>query len=157
MLEWCGRLVFFVSAITLLGLIILLIGFDQFVAMTLNPFLTDLITGFGYVVLGAAQDLGFKTLIWVLISAFMLAVFGVLLMLAGRFSKPKPAQEIVEEPEAVETSEWQNLSEVEQPSEKAVTPETLEEIEEAEKEQKDKKRRGRRLIVSLHPGLFFHL
>lgn len=134
MLKWCGGLILIISAITLLGLIILLIGFDQFVAMTLNPVLKNFISGFGYVVLGAAQHLGFQTLVWVLISTLVLMVFGFFLLLAGKFSKPKPDQVVVEEEESSEEPDWVDVSEVEQAPEKTIAPETIEEIEEEEKE-----------------------
>ena len=135
MWKWCGRLLVAVSGVTLLGLVILLIGFDQFVAMMLNPFLKNLVTGFGYVVLGVAQDLGFKTLIWVLLSALIIMGFGIFLLLAGKFIKPKKVERASESQELIEEPELEEIVPDDPVMEKAVVPETLEEIEEEEKKR----------------------
>ena len=135
MWKWCGRLLVIVPSVTLLGLIILLIGFDQFVAMLLNPFLKNLVTGFGFVVLGAAQDLGFQTLIWVFISALVIIGFGFFLLLAGRFTKPKKEAVTAERETDTAMPELEDFSISETEIEKSVVPETLEEIEEAEKKR----------------------
>ena len=97
MWKWCGRLLVIVSGLTLIGLVILMIGFDQFVAMLLNPVLQNLISGFGFILLGVVQDVGFQMLVWVVISALVVMGFGLLLMLAVKFIRPKK-----EEPSALE-------------------------------------------------------
>ena len=55
MWKWCGRMLMIVSGITLLALVILMIGFDQFIAMLLNPFLKNMIEGFGSVLPGGCS------------------------------------------------------------------------------------------------------
>jgi len=137
MLKWCGRLLTIVSGITLIALVILMIGFDQFVAMLLNPFLTNMISGFGSVLLGAVQDVGFQMLVWVIISALVVMGCGIILILAGRFVKPAASSVPVEaQPEYLP----EEIT-VEEPAlEKAVIPETLEEVEQAEKKRKRNKK-----------------
>ena len=142
MWKWCGRLLVIVPGITLLGLIILLIGFDQFVAMLLNPFLKNLVTGFGYVVLGATQDLGFQTLIWVFITALVIIGFGFILLLAGRFLKPKRESVTAESETDVVMPEIEDFTTSEVEMGKTVVPETLEEIEEAEKKRAENYEEG---------------
>lgn len=141
MWKWTGRLLVLISGLTLIGLVILMIGFDQFIAILLNPLLKNLITGFGYVLLGIVQDVGFQMLVWVIISALVVMGFGLFLMLAVKFIQPKTSQTSVEdiadsgyEPVGLETAE--DLAEV---SEKAIQLETLEEIEEKEKKGKKNK------------------
>lgn len=141
MLKWSGRLLLTISGITLVGLVVLLIGFDQFVAMVLNPYLNGFISGFGFVVLGVMQDLGFQTLIWVLISTLTLMAIGFFLLLAGRFSKPELRDDQTEEQELIGDEEWTESPAVEVEPEKAIVPETLEEIEEEEKELKKKNKK----------------
>lgn len=134
MWKWIGWLLMIVSGITLIGLVILLIGFDQFVAMTLNPYLKNLVTGFGYVLLGAVQDVGYQMLIWVIISTAIMFAFGVILLLTGRMAK---------EPQAVATEEPQYETIASEPAaeeiepQKTVVPETMEEIEQREKDAQD--------------------
>ncbi len=137
MLKWCGRLLTIVSGITLIALVILMIGFDQFIAMLLNPFLTNMISGFGSVLLGAVQDVGFQMLVWVIISALVVMGCGIILILAGKFVKPAASSVPVEaQPEYLP----EEIT-VEEPAvEKAVIPETLEEVEQAEKKRKRNKK-----------------
>jgi len=138
MWKWCGRLLVFVSGITLIALVILLIGFDQFIAMLLNPLLKNMISGFGSVLLGAVQDVGFQMIIWVIISALVVMGFGIVLILLARFVKPGVPQTIPEEtqpeylPQETAVEEFAPV--------KTVVPETLEEIEQAEKRRKKGKK-----------------
>jgi hypothetical protein len=125
MWKWTGWLLMIVSVVTLIGLVILLIGFDQFIAMLLNPYLKNLVAGFGFVLLGAVQDVGYQMLIWVIISTVVMLMFGAALLMAGRMAKdPQPV--VVSEP-VVEEIEPQQT----------VVPETMEEIEQREKDAQD--------------------
>lgn len=138
MWRWCGRLLVIVSGLTMIGLVILLIGFDQFIAMLLNPLLTNLVTGFGYVLLGVVQDVGFQMLIWVIITAIVVMGFGAFLLLIAKIIKPATLTE--EQVEPVEEIGPADLSFIEaEVSEKAIQPETLEEVEEEEKKRRKKK------------------
>ena len=140
MWRWCGRLLVIVCAITLIGLVILLIGFDQFVAMLLNPFLKNLVTGFGYVLLGAVQDVGFQMLTWVLISALIVMGFGILLMLIAKYTPEKPPEIPAEPQPEVAEEVIPEVVEEEPVPQKTVTPETLEEVEEKEKKRRKNKK-----------------
>ena len=134
MWKWTGWLLLIVSGITLIGLVILLIGFDQFIAMTLNPHLKNLVSGFGYILLGAVQDVGYQMLIWVIISTAIMLAFGLMLVLAGRMVK-EPQPVMAEEPQ-YETIESEPVVEEIEPQ-KTVVPETMEEIEQREKDAED--------------------
>jgi len=152
MWRWCGRLLLMVSALALIGLVVLVIGFDQFIAMLLNPFLKNLVSGFGYLLLGAVQDVGFQTLVWVVLSTLAVMVFGILLLLAVRVI-PEEKEPIFENREDLEETGSENLeaggledssedgsSEVEL-MQKTIQPETLEEIEKEEKKRKRNKKK----------------
>lgn len=142
MWRWCGRLLMIVSGITLVALVILMIGFDQFIAMLLNPFLKNMIDGFGSVLLGAVQDVGFQMLIWVIISALIAMGFGLILLLAAKFIKPA----VVEVPTAPAIEPQAETIPEEIPAEesnsgKSILPETLEEVEQAEKKLKKSRKK----------------
>lgn len=143
MWKWCGRLLIIVSGVTLLALVILMIGFDQFIAMLLNPLLKNMISGFGSVLLGAVQDVGFQMIILVIISALVVMGFGIMLLLAGKFVKPAAAAastiEVQAESEPVEIPE-EIPAEEPAAMQKTVIPETLEEVEQAEKRRKKNKK-----------------
>ena len=134
MWKWIGSLLMIISGITLIGLVILLIGFDQFIAMTLNPYLKNLVTGFGYVLLGAVQDVGYQMLIWVIISTVIMLAFGTALLIAGRMAK-EPQPSAVEEPQYETIADEPVVEEIE--PQKTVVPETMEEIEQREKDSRD--------------------
>ncbi|MDK2979960.1 MAG: hypothetical protein PWQ55_307 [Chloroflexota bacterium] len=134
MWKWIGWLLMIVSGLTLIGLVVLLIGFDQFIAMLLNPHLKNLVAGFGYILLGAVQDVGYQMLIWVIISAVIMLAFGLMLLIAGRMVKePQPAavEETPNEPVIEETP----VEEIE--AQKTVVPETMEETEQREKDSQE--------------------
>lgn len=143
MWKWGGRLLIIVSGVTLLALVILMIGFDQFIAMLLNPLLKNMISGFGSVLLGAVQDVGFQMIILVIISALVVMGFGIMLLLAGKFVKPAAAAastiEVQAETEPVEIPE-EIPAEEPAAMQKTVIPETLEEVEQAEKRRKKNKK-----------------
>lgn len=143
MWKWCGRLLIIVSGVTLLALVILMIGFDQFIAMMLNPLLKNMISGFGSVLLGAVQDVGFQMIILVIISALVVMGFGIMLLLAGKFVKPAAATatpvEVQAESEPVAIPE-EIPAEDTAAMQKTVMPETLEEVEQEEKRRKKNKK-----------------
>jgi hypothetical protein len=134
MWKWIGWLLMIVSGITLVGLVVLLIGFDQFVAMMLNPYLKNLVTGFGFVLLGAVQDVGYQMLIWVIISTAIMFAFGVMLLLTGRLAK-EPQAVAAEEPQYEAVASEPVVEEIE--PQKTVVPETMEEVEQREKNAQD--------------------
>lgn len=140
MWKWCGRLLILVSAITLIGLVVLMIGFDQFVAMMLNPFLKGMISGFGSILLRAVQVVGFQMLVWVVISALVVMAFGFMLIVAARAFKPGKTDQSTDSVTIQQQFEELEL-EAELP-EKAIIPETLEEIEEQEKFQGEGEEKG---------------
>ena len=89
MLKWIGRLLIITSSISLLILIVVIIGFDQFVALITNEFLALLIEGVGILVLGFIREIGYKTLLWVAISFAITLIIGIFLILLAKFIKPK--------------------------------------------------------------------
>ncbi len=140
MLQWIGRLLVFTSGIGLIGLVILLIGFDQFVVLILNKHLINFIEGFGILLLGIAQAIGYQTLIWVIISFAAVSAFGILLLMVNRFIKPRTAasSEVIDEI----GSPLKGISPSEpfingEQAQKEIIPETLEEIEAEEKFEKE--------------------
>ena len=142
MLQWIGRLLVFTSGLGLIGLVILLIGFDQFVVLLLNRHLNNFIEGFGILLLGLVQEVGYMTLIWVIISFAAVFVFGLFLLLVNRFLRPKAESHQSSPFEDESTSEEVTSGELNQDSiqvQKEIMPETLEEIEAKEKKNSKKK------------------
>ena len=142
MLQWIGCLLVFTSGLGLIGLVILLIGFDQFVVLLLNRYLNNFIEGFGIMLLGLAQAIGYQTLVWVIISFAAVFAFGIFLLIINRFLKPKTEFSDISQNESEISSEEVSSNELvidEVQAQKAIMPETLEEIEAEEKKNSKKK------------------
>jgi hypothetical protein len=144
MLRWVGRLLIFISGFSLIGLVILMIGFDQFVVLLINRYLKNLVDGFGILLLGLIQKVGYLSLVWVLISVITVLAFGLFLLLISKLFKPKPVNSNLSQ-----NDEERNLGKdellpesiyVENLTEKVIKPETLEEIEGQEKKALKKKK-----------------
>lgn len=128
MINWVGRLLVITSSVSLGLLVIILIGFDQFIALMINRSLNNFIQGFDVLLLGLIQTVGYQTLVWVVISALITLVFGVLLLIIGKYITPKPT---ASENKPVLDEE---LSAAESVPEKTEKPLTIEEIEAEEKD-----------------------
>jgi hypothetical protein len=142
MLQWIGRLLVFTSGFGLIGLVVLLIGFDQFVVLLLNRYLNNFIEGFGILLLSLAQQVGYQTLVWVIISFAAVFTFGFFLLVINRFSKSKTLSSDASLNESQSLSEEITSSELiidEVQTQKEIMPETLEEIEAQEKRKSKKK------------------
>ena len=143
MLGWVGRLLIFTSGFSLIGLVILLIGFDQFVALLINRNLNNLVEGFGALLLGLIQKVGYLTILWVIISVITVLVFGLFLLLVNRLFKPKTPNEISSpssEQELVREELLPEIKKEEIQPQKEIVPETLEDIEDREKKNSKKKK-----------------
>lgn len=143
MFRWLGRLLLFISGTSLLCLVVLLIGFDQFIALSLNPFLKNFISGFDVLVLGIVQEVGYKAMVWVMISIIITAGFGIFLLLAEKFIRPKKEMNNQDNVEITNPSEKKvDNSNYDIGVEKQIIPETMEEIEKQEKVLKSKQRKS---------------
>jgi hypothetical protein len=141
MLKWVGRLLVFISGLGLIGLVILLIGFDQFVVLLINRHLNNFIEGFGILLLGLIQKVGYLTLVWVIISLAAVFTFGLFLLIVNRFlrSKVNSTSAISPEDDALIEEPNSDPSSEEIQVQKEIIPETLEEIEAQEKKNSKKK------------------
>lgn len=142
MVRWIGRLLLCISGISLLCMVLLMIGFDQFTALLLNPLLKTLVVGFDMLVLGIAQSVGYQSLIWVIVTIIVVAGFGVFLILAEKLlkSNDKELDSQDEETDLPPAGELEDMDS-EEPINKEVMPETLEELEQKENEEQGIKRR----------------
>jgi hypothetical protein len=131
MLRWIGRLLVFTSAFTLILLVIVLIGFDQLIALIVNRFLGNLIEGFDVLLLGFIQEVGYQTIVWVIVSVIVTLGFGLFLSLMANVLKPKKKDT------DLDSTNIDVLLENEQTPMKDITPETIEEIEEEESKQNE--------------------
>ncbi len=125
MRGWTGWLLIVVAGAMLLASVVLLIGMDQFLGLLLNQSFSMLIAGFGNILLSVAHHIGNRILVWVIAQASIVFLFGLILMLAGKYTKvkqPDRLQDGMEQPEIID-----------EPLEKEIVPQTLEEIEEEEK------------------------
>lgn len=142
MLKWVGRLLVFTSGLGLIGLVIILIGFDQFIVLLLNRHLNNFIEGFGIFLLGLVQEAGYMTLIWVIISFGSVFAFGVILLMVNRFisrkTEPSQASSYEDESKSEEVTS-SDLNNDLVAAQKEIMPETLEEIEAKEKKNSKKK------------------
>lgn len=131
MLRWIGRLLVITSAITLILLVIVLIGFDQLIALLVNRFMGSLIEGFDVLLLGFIQEVGYRTVVWVIVSVIITLGFGFFLSFMANVFKPK------KKVTNIETTIGDVPIENEQLPVKDIAPQTIEEIEEEESNQPD--------------------
>lgn len=131
MLGWTGSLLIFTSLLNLVALIVILIGFDQLVVILTSQILNNLIEGFRVLLLSILQDVGYKTLSWVLISTFVALGFGIFLVIIARvirIEEDNPSKE--NQNQAQKKDKFSDDSEK---TIKEIIPQTLEEIESEEK------------------------
>ncbi|MDP2964444.1 MAG: hypothetical protein Q8N39_00235 [Pelolinea sp.] len=143
MLNWVGRLLVFTSGFSLIGLVVLLIGFDQFVVLLVNRYLDNMIDGFGVLLLGLIQKVGYLTLVWVIISVITVLAFGFFLLLVNRLFKRNTINGNLSAREEGDLAKEELLPEtinVESQAQKEIKPETLEEIEAREKKASKRKK-----------------
>jgi len=119
MRKWSGIILTAIPGLILISLLAILIGFDQFVGLIFNRYFSQVIAGFGDVLLGMIQKIGTQALLWVISSSGFVLLMGLVFLLSARFTKPE--DKIIGE------------SDLETIIEKEIIPETIEEIEEQEK------------------------
>ena len=131
MRRWSGLILTTISALTLISLLVILIGFDQFTGLIFNRYFSLVIAGFGYVLLGMIQNVGNQALLWVIAVSGSGLLFGLVLLLSARFTKS--------EDNVVKESQKKTIPDI-QPdaSKKEIIPETMEEIEQQERTEKKK-------------------
>jgi hypothetical protein len=129
MLRWISRILVYTSAFTLILLVVVLIGFDQLIALMVNRFLGNLIEGFDVLLLGFIQEVGYRTFVWVIVSVIITLGFGLFLSLMSNIFKPKKKES------EIAASDGSVPLENEQTPVKDIVPQTIEEIEEEESEQ----------------------
>ena len=135
MRKWSGLIITTISALTVVSLLIILIGFDQFVGLIFNRYFSQVIAGFGYVLLGIIQNVGNQALLWVIAVSGSVLLFGLVLLLSARFTKSENNVIKETEDEMIPENEYAE-------SEKEIVPETMEEIEEQEKLAEKEKKKG---------------
>ena len=119
MRKWSGIILTAIPGLILISLLAILIGFDQFIGLIFNRYFSQVIAGFGDVLLGMIQKVGTQALLWVIAGSGFVLLMGLVFLLSARFTKPE--DKIIGE------------SDLETISEKEIIPETIEEIEEQEK------------------------
>jgi ABC-type Fe3+-siderophore transport system permease subunit len=115
----------------LILLVIVLIGFDQLIVLIVNRFLGNLIEGFDVLLLGFIQEVGYQTVVWVIVSVIVTMGFGLFLSLMANVVKPK------KEDSDISTSVVDVPLENEQTPMKDIAPQTIEGIEEEESKQNE--------------------
>ena len=125
MRRWIGRMLVYVTAIMLVFAVIILIGLDQFLGMVFSQPFSMLIAGFGNVLLSMTREIVQKVLIWIVAESAIIFFFGLILVLAAKYTKAKKATPAADTTEIVEVPEDKSA--------KTIIPETLEEIEEEER------------------------
>ena len=123
MLRWIGGLLTQSALVSLLGLIIFSIGFNQFTSITISKRIPGLIPGFDNLLLRIIQTVGYKTLAWTIAVSIFTLVFGLLILAISRVFKKDSLKKVEEEIQKIPGKE--------------ISPETLEEIEEQETIKKD--------------------
>jgi len=119
MRKWSGIILTAIPGLILISLLAILIGFYQFIGLIFNRYFSQVIAGFGDVLLGMIQKVGTQALLWVIAGSGFVLLMGLVFLLSARFTKPE--DKIIGE------------SDLETISEKEIIPETIEEIEEQEK------------------------
>jgi len=127
MRAWIGWTLLIVSGFVLVASVVILIGRDQFIGLLFNRSFALLIAGFGNVLLAIVRFISNRIVVWVIAQAAAVFLFGLILMLAAKYSREKlpsgsdEQQEVEQEP-------------VEENPEKTIVPQTMEEIEQEEQE-----------------------
>jgi len=136
MRRWSGLILTAISALTLIGLLVILVGFDQFTGLIFNRYFSQVIAGFGYVLLRMIQHVGNLVLLWVIAVSGFVLLFGLVLLLSVRFTKSKD--------DVIKKSQEEAIPEVQTDTlKKEIIPETMEEIEDREKIAKKEKKKGK--------------
>jgi hypothetical protein len=126
MRKWSGIILAAIPALILISLLVILIGFDQFIGLIFNRYFSQVIAGFGDVLLRMIQKVGTQALLWVIAVSGFVLLLGLVFLLFARFTKP--------EDKMIEESDQETIPENEAAAlEKEIVPETIEEIEEQEK------------------------
>jgi len=123
MMQWMGRLIIFSAALSLLGLTIISIGFNQFTTSIITNRIPGLIPGFDNLLLRIIQTVGFRTLTWTIVVSIFTLVFGFLILAISKAFKKEPRLK-------------NDIEEIQKNSVKDINPETMEEIEAREKKKK---------------------
>jgi len=135
MRRWSGLILTAVSAFTLISLLIVLIGFNQFIGLIFNRYFSQVIAGFGNVLLGMIQNVGNQALLWVIAFSVSVLLFGLILLLSARFTKSQG--------KVIKESKGKMIPDIESDTSiKEIVPETIEEIEKQEKTAKKGKTKG---------------
>jgi hypothetical protein len=124
MRKWSGLLLTIIPAASLVSLIVILIGFDQFIGLIFKQYFSKVIAGFGRVLLWIMQSVGNQVLLWVAGGAGAVFLFGLILLLFARYTKN---EENVTENNSLTDSDQENIESI-----KDIVPETIEEIEKKE-------------------------
>ena len=127
MRAWIGRIFLVLAGLLITASVVILIGLDQFIGLLFNQSFSMLIGTFGNVLLSIAHHIGYRILIWVIAQSGILFFVGLILMLASKYARKKIS-------DGSEMGEENEEQVVDEPVEKAISPETLEEIEQAEQE-----------------------
>ena len=126
MRKWSGIILTAIPALILISLLVILIGFDQFIGLIFNRYFSQVIAGFGDVLLGMIQKVGTQALLWVIAASGFVLLLGLVFLLFARFTKPEDKMTEESDQETIQKNEAAA-------SEKEIVPETIEEIEEKEK------------------------
>jgi LysM repeat protein len=145
MRTWIGRLLVTAAALSLVLLLVLLIGSEQFTALFINQTLSAENSAFGTLLLIILQSVTYKTLLWMAVVAAGLFCIGFLILF---FNKPKTKREtadIVEEEISYQEADEEML-EAKQAMAEAVSvePTTDEEVPEEEEKKKRSKKASRK-------------
>ena len=124
-----------ISSLTIICLLVILVGFDQFVGLIFNRYFSQVIAGFGYVLLGIVQNVGKKFLVWVIVISGFVLLLGLILLLSARFTKSEGKMDKGNQ-KAVDAGSKPDIIK------KEITPKTMEEIEEQEKIAKKREKDG---------------
>jgi len=136
MRRWSGLILTTISALVLIGMLVILVGFDQFTGIMFNRYFSQVIAGFGYVLLGMIQKVGNQALLWVIAVSGAVLFFGLVLLLSVRFTKS--------EDDVIKESQEETILDIQtDESKKEIIPETMEEIEKREKITKNEKKKGK--------------
>ena len=136
MRRWSGLILTTISALILIGMLVILVGFDQITGIMFNRYFSQVIAGFGYVLLGMIQKVGNQALLRVIAVSGAVLFFGLVLLLSVRFTKS--------EDNVIKESQEETILDIQtDESKKEIIPETMEEIEKREKITKNDKKKGK--------------
>ncbi len=104
MRAWIGKLLIIAALLSLIVIMVLLIGSEQFTTVLVNSILSVEQEAFGTLILKLLQSITYQSLLWMAASAGIMLVIGLLIHFMNRLSKKETESTVVDQDVYLEES-----------------------------------------------------